>query len=62
MLRSRGGRTRHGGQEKTKRKNKIEHLCSRIMFCLLCFSSKEYKCLAQKSILLFLINLQKQSL
>lgn len=42
-------------------KKKVEELCSRIMFCLLCFSSKERKYLVQKNILLFQINCQKYS-
>lgn len=49
-------------KNKTKQKTKMEHLCSRIMYCLLGFSSKECKYLAQKNILPFLINCQKYSL
>lgn len=49
-------------KNKTKQKTKMEQLCSRIIYCLLCFSSKECKYLAQKNILPFLINCQEYSL
>ena len=56
-------RARYGQKEKkTKQKTKMEQLCSRIMYCLLCICSKECKYLAQKNILPFLINCQKYSL
>lgn len=58
-----GGLAEPDMAEKEKKiKTKTEELCSRIMFCLSCFSSKECKYLAQKNILPFLINCQKYSL
>lgn len=48
------GRARRGGEGKTKaktkqEKNKMEQLCSRIMFCLLCFSPRSTNALPERT-------------